>query len=247
MSETRGQLTEHLRFFAELGVSGISSDKRWTQRPDAASEAHRTSDVGHRLSGAGPRDAASLLASIKEEIGPQCTRCKLHTLGRTQVVFGVGNPDADLMFVGEAPGGDEDVQGIPFVGRAGQLLTKMIAAINFQRDDVYIANVIKCRPPGNRNPEPDEVETCEPFLFQQIDAVRPRVIVALGSFAAKALLRSNESISRLRGRVYDFRGARLIPTFHPAFLLRSPERKRDAWEDLKRARALLSAPVSDDE
>jgi DNA polymerase len=162
-------------------------------------------------------------------------------------VFGVGNPDADLMFVGEAPGGDEDIQGIPFVGRAGQLLTKMIAAINFERDQVYIANVIKCRPPGNRNPEPDEVATCEPFLFQQIDAIRPRVIVALGSFAAKALLRSNDSISRLRGRVYDFRGAKLVPTFHPAFLLRSPERKRDAWEDLKRARALLSAPAGDDE
>ena len=149
--------------------------------------------------------------------------------------------------VGEAPGGDEDIQGIPFVGRAGQLLTKMIAAINFERDQVYIANVIKCRPPGNRNPEPDEVETCEPFLFRQIDAIRPRVIVALGSFAAKALLRSNDSISRLHGRVYDFRGAKLVPTFHPAFLLRSPERKRDAWEDLKRARALLTAPVTDDE
>src|SRR5262249_32622136 len=158
-----------------------------------------------------------------------------------------GNPDADLMFVGEAPGGDEDIQGIPFVGRAGQLLTKMIAAINLERDQVYIANVIKCRPPGNRNPEPDEVDTCEPFLFQQIDAVRPRVIVALGSFAAKALLRSNDSISRLRGRVYEFRGAKLIPTFHPAFLLRSPERKRDAWEERKSARARRTAPVTDEE
>ena len=158
-------------------------------------------------------------------------------------MFGVGNPDADLLFVGEAPGADEDEQGIPFVGKAGQLLTKMILAINFERDQVYIANVIKCRPPGNRNPEPDEIATCEPFLFQQIDAVRPRVIVALGAFAAKTLLRSDDSISRLRGRVFDFRGAKLIPTFHPSFLLRSPDRKRDAWEDLKRARALLSAPV----
>ena len=156
-------------------------------------------------------------------------------------MFGVGNPDADLMFVGEAPGADEDIQGIPFVGKAGQLLTKMILAINLERDQVYIANVIKCRPPGNRNPEPDEIATCEPFLFQQIDAVRPRVIVALGAFAAKTLLRTDESISRLRGRVYDFRGAKLIPTFHPSFLLRSPDRKRDAWEDLKRARALLTA------
>jgi len=247
MSETRGQLSEHLRFFGELGVAGVSTDSRWSRRPDASDDLHRSSVIGPRTSGDGPRDAASLLALIKEEIGPQCTRCKLHGLGRTQVVFGVGNPDADLMFVGEAPGGDEDIQGIPFVGRAGQLLTKMIAAINFERDQVYIANVIKCRPPGNRNPEPDEVETCEPYLFRQIDAIRPRVIVALGSFAAKALLRSNESISRLRGRVYDFRGAKLIPTFHPAFLLRSPERKRDAWEDLKRARALLTAPVADDQ
>jgi DNA polymerase len=243
MSDTRGQIAEHLRYFAELGVAGVSSDSRWSRRPDAADEAVGASDVGPRTSGE-PRDAASLLALIKADIGPDCTRCKLHTLGRRQVVFGVGNPDADLMFVGEAPGADEDVQGIPFVGRAGQLLTKMIQAINLERDHVYIANVIKCRPPENRNPEPDEVATCEPFLFQQIDAVRPKVIVALGSFAAKALLRSNESISRLRGRIYDFRGAKLIPTFHPAFLLRSPDRKRDAWEDLKRARALLTAPVT---
>jgi uracil-DNA glycosylase len=160
------------------------------------------------------------------------------------VVFGVGNPDADLMFVGEAPGADEDLQGIPFVGRAGQLLTKMIEAINLRREDVYIANVIKCRPPGNRNPEPDEIAQCEPFLFQQIAAIKPKVIVALGSFAAKTLLRTDESISRLRGRIYDFQGAKLIPTFHPSFLLRSPDRKRDAWEDLKTARALLTAPVT---
>ena len=254
MSEGPGQIAEHLRFFAELGVAGVSTDSRWSKRPDAPTDEHRISDIGDRVSDIGhrasdalaPRDAARLLASIKDEIGPQCSRCKLHTLGRTQVVFGVGNPDADLMFVGEAPGGDEDIQGIPFVGRAGQLLTKMIQAINFERDQVYIANVIKCRPPGNRNPEPDEVETCEPFLFQQIDAIRPRVIVALGSFAAKALLRSNDSISRLRGRVYDFRGAKLVPTFHPAFLLRSPDRKRDAWEDLKRARALLTAPAAEE-
>ena len=176
------------------------------------------------------------------DLGSDCTRCKLHTLGRQRVVFGVGNPDADLMFVGEAPGADEDLQGIPFVGRAGQLLTKMIEAINLRRDDVYIANVIKCRPPGNRNPEPDEIAECEPFLFQQIAAINPKVIVALGAFAAKTLLRSEESISRLRGNIYDFRGAKLIPTFHPSFLLRSPDRKRDAWEDLKRARALLSGP-----
>ena len=168
-------------------------------------------------------------------------------MGRRQVVFGVGNPDADLMFVGEAPGADEDIQGIPFVGRAGQLLTKMIQAIQLERDQVYIANVIKCRPPDNRNPEPDEIDTCQPFLFRQIEAVRPKVIVALGSFAAKTLLKTQDSISRLRGRVYDFQGAKLIPTFHPSYLLRSPQFKREAWEDLKKARALLTTSVSPDE
>ena len=239
MSDTRQQLAEHLRFFGELGVAGVSQDSRWSQRPDAVIEEPPPSPSAHRAS-----DAASLLALVKADIGPDCTRCKLHGQGRQQVVFGVGNPEADLMFVGEAPGAGEDIQGIPFVGRAGQLLTKMIQAINLERDQVYIANVIKCRPPGNRNPEPDEIASCEPFLFQQIDAVRPRVIVALGSFAAKTLLRTEESISRLRGRVYDFRGAKLIPTFHPSFLLRSPDRKRDAWDDLKRARALLTAPVT---
>ena len=160
-------------------------------------------------------------------------------------MFGVGNPSADLMFVGEAPGADEDIQGIPFVGRAGQLLTKIIEAIELRREDVYIANVIKCRPPENRNPDPDEVDTCEPFLFQQIDAIKPKVIVALGTFAAKALLKTQDSISRLRGRVYDYRGAKLIPTFHPAFLLRSPDRKRDVWEDMKKARAILQAAADD--
>jgi len=248
MSDARGQVAEHLRFYGELGVAGISRDERWSKRPDASRV--DSSDIGHRISdigAAGPRDAANLLALIKADIGPDCPRCKLAGLGRKQVVFGVGNPDADLMFVGEAPGADEDIQGIPFVGRAGQLLTKMILAINLERDQVYIANVIKCRPPGNRNPEPDEIAACEPFLFQQIDAVRPRVIVALGAFAAKTLLRKEDPISRLRGRVYDFRGAKLIPTFHPSFLLRSPDRKRDAWEDLKKARAILTSAVTRDE
>jgi DNA polymerase len=158
-------------------------------------------------------------------------------------VFGVGNPQARLMFVGEAPGHEEDVQGIPFVGRAGQLLTKIIEAIELKREDVYIANVIKCRPPENRNPEPDEVETCEPFLFQQIDTIRPTVIVALGTFAARALLRTLEPISRLRGRVYDYRGAKLIPTFHPAYLLRNPASKREVWEDMKVVRGLLQSSL----
>ena len=177
------------------------------------------------------------LEHVRRELGP-CTRCKLHST-RTTLVFGVGNPHADLMFVGEAPGRDEDLQGIPFVGRAGQLLTKIIEAIDLTRDDVYIANVIKCRPPQNRNPEPEEVATCEPFLFGQVEAIRPKVIVALGSFAARVLLRRDESISRLRGGVFEYGGAKLVPTFHPAYLLRSPDKKRDVWEDMKRVRVML--------
>ena len=188
------------------------------------------------------------LAAIRSALG-DCTRCKLHTQGRKQIVFGVGNPAADIMFVGEAPGADEDTQGIPFVGRAGQLLTKMIEAMGLARDEVYIANVLKCRPPGNRDPQPDEVETCEPFLFQQVASVQPKVVIALGAFAARTLLKTQDPISRLRGRVYDYRGAQLIPTFHPSFLLRSPGYKREAWEDLKKALALLgrqppSAPAA---
>jgi DNA polymerase len=239
MSDTRQQIADHLRFYGELGVSGVNKASRRARPPVASSPEDRPSEAGHGLSG------AEVLALIRADVGDDCSRCKLHTLGRKQIVFGVGHPDADLMFVGEAPGADEDIQGIPFVGRAGQLLTKMIEAINLTRDQVYIANVIKCRPPGNRNPEPDEIAQCEPFLFRQIEAVKPKVIVALGSFAAKTLLRSEESISRLRGRIYEFHGAKLIPTFHPSFLLRSPDRKRDAWEDLKKARALLTAGTKD--
>ena len=209
---------------------GISRDARWRSREVAIEpkEVTGTPAAGTILS----------LQEIREDVG-DCTRCKLHTLGRKQIVFGVGNPNADLMFVGEAPGADEDVQGIPFVGRAGQLLTKMIEAMGFSRDEVYIANVIKCRPPENRNPDSDEVERCEPFLFKQIDSIRPKVIVALGAFAAKALLKTQDPISRLRGRVYDYHGAQLIPTFHPSFLLRSPNQKKYAWDDLKKALALL--------
>ena len=263
----RAHLAEHLRFYQELGVTGINADRQWRAR--AAD--HRAAEAGHhdgephdsddrsvrlqpdqrRLP---PDDAQPLtlsrspedaLRAIRDEIG-DCTRCKLHTLGRTQIVFGVGSPSADLMFVGEAPGADEDIQGVPFVGRAGQLLTKIIEAIGLTREDVYIANVIKCRPPGNRNPDPDEVDRCEPFLFQQIDRIQPKVIVALGTFAAKALLKTQDPISRLRGRIYDYRGAKLVPTFHPAFLLRSPDRKRDVWEDMKKVRALLAESPGDD-
>ena len=230
------KLRAHLEFAAELGVAGVSRDPAWRVRGDAASSLNASSEE-HPV--AFSRSAAEALVAVRTEIG-DCTRCKLHAQGRKQIVFGVGNPEADLMFVGEAPGGDEDIQGIPFVGRAGQLLTKIIEAIDLKREDVYIANVIKCRPPGNRNPEQDEVETCEPFLFQQIDIIKPKVVVALGTFAARALLRTLDPISRLRGRVYDYRGAKLIPTFHPAYLLRNPASKREVWEDMKVVRRLLT-------
>ena len=228
-------LDAHLEFFGELGVKGIRLDPEWHLRGDRS--ATEAGEQGSSLNDLRPRLLP--LAAIREDLGP-CTRCKLHTLGRKQIVFGVGNPNADLMFVGEAPGADEDVQGEPFVGRAGQLLTKIIEAIGMKREDVYIANVIKCRPPGNRNPEPDEVEQCEPFLFRQIDTIKPKVIVALGKFAAQCLLRTSDPITRLRGREYKYRDAILMPTYHPAYLLRTPSAKREVWEDMKRVKALLS-------
>lgn len=246
---SRHEIADHLRFYQDLGVAGINRDTKWRKRAGSmpatappTSAAEQGPDDTEAVPVTLSRSPVEALSAIRQDIG-ECTRCKLHGMGRQQIVYGVGNPEADLMFVGEAPGADEDVQGIPFVGRAGQLLTKIIEAIDLKRDDVYIANVIKCRPPGNRNPDPDEVEACEGFLFRQIDSIRPKVIVALGTFAAKALLKTQDPISRLRGRVYDYRGARLIPTFHPAFLLRSPDRKRDVWEDMKKVRALLREPA----
>jgi uracil-DNA glycosylase family 4 len=178
----------------------------------------------------------SLLA-VRQELG-ECTRCKLAG-GRTNLVFGTGNPEAELVFVGEGPGADEDLQGEPFVGKAGQLLTRMIEAMGYRREQVYIANVVKCRPPGNRNPEPDEIEPCEPFLRRQLEAVGPKVIVALGKFAAQTLLRSTVPITRLRGTWSTYQGVRLMPTFHPAYLLRSPEEKKKAWADLQLVMAEL--------
>ena len=178
------------------------------------------------------------LEEVREEIG-DCKRCKLHR-GRRNIVFGVGNPEADLMFVGEAPGADEDAQGIPFVGRAGQLLTRIIEAIGLQREQVYIANIIKCRPPGNRDPERDEVESCEGFLFQQIQAIDPMLVVALGRYAAQTLLQTQTAISRMRGKFFPYKGSLLIPTFHPSYLLRNPSAKRQVWEDMKAIRAKLT-------
>jgi len=189
------------------------------------------------------QDKPAALQAIRDDIG-DCTRCRLHK-GRTKLVFGVGNPNAELMFVGEGPGADEDAQGEPFVGRAGQLLNNMISAMGLRREDVYIANVVKCRPPGNRTPEKDECDTCSPFLLRQIEVIKPKVIVALGAVAAKNLLAVNDSMANLRGRWYDFRGARLAVTYHPAYLLRDPRQKKETWKDLQMVMKFLglSAPA----
>jgi DNA polymerase len=172
------------------------------------------------------------LEEVRRELG-DCRRCKLHS-GRTNIVFGTGNPKAKLVFVGEGPGRDEDLQGKPFVGQAGQLLTKIIQAIQLTREEVYIANIIKCRPPGNRNPEPDEIQACEPFLIKQLEVIRPKLICALGTFAAQTLLKTDEKISLLRGRFHQYQGIPIMPTYHPAYLLRNPHFKRDVWEDMKK-------------
>jgi len=240
---SRDDVSAQLDYFAELGVTGISKDAKWTER-----EAHVSGCAGAPVPQVPGAEVVVVddvrpaltegLAEIRMEIG-DCTRCKLSAT-RTNIVFGVGNPNADLMFVGEAPGADEDEQGEPFVGRAGQLLTKIIEAMGYQRSDVYIANILKCRPPNNRPPEPDEVATCEPFLFKQIDSIKPKVIVALGTHAAHTLLKIDTPISKIRGQVLDYRGdVKVVPTFHPAYLLRSPDKKRDVWEDMKKVRALL--------
>jgi uracil-DNA glycosylase family 4 len=186
-------------------------------------------------------DRAAALKIIREEIG-ECTRCALHK-GRNKLVFADGDPNAQLMFVGEGPGADEDAQGLPFVGRAGQLLNNMITAMGLKREEVYICNVVKCRPPGNRTPEPEEANTCAPFLFQQIDVVRPQVIVALGATAATYLLGHRQPLAGLRGRVHAFRGTQLIVTYHPAFLLRDPRQKKEAWADLQIAMKELGLKV----
>jgi uracil-DNA glycosylase len=174
---------------------------------------------------------APTLEEIRKEVG-DCKRCKLHRTRRT-IVFGEGNKKAKLMFIGEGPGYDEDVQGRPFVGKAGQLLTRIIQSIHLEREEVYIANIIKCRPPQNRNPEPDEIKSCSPFLMKQIQAIQPKIICALGAFAAQTLLQTDAKITSLRGRTFDFKGIKVLPTYHPAFLLRNPDKKREVWEDMK--------------
>jgi len=223
----------------ELGVLGYP--ERTTAAP-AAEPVRATVATETDLFTAPGLQRAQSLEAVRTELG-DCTRCKLSG-HRTQIVFGVGNPKARLVFVGEAPGRDEDAQGEPFVGRAGQLLTEIITkGMKLKREDVYICNVIKCRPPENRNPEPDEVASCEPFLLRQLELIGPEVIVALGKFAVQTLLREKTPITKLRGRWYDYHGIRLMPTFHPAYLLRNPAEKRVVWEDIQKVMRVLGLPT----
>jgi uracil-DNA glycosylase family 4 len=256
---SKSALRERLKFYRELGIGPLykcavepgtdatdaivevlaqAGDQLMAEQEQVANEAYIPSKKN--LSG---EDRVAQLRVILDEIGPNCQRCKLAKLGRKQIVFGTGDAHAKLMFIGEGPGADEDEQGLPFVGRAGQLLNNMIVAMGLKREQVYIANIVKCRPPGNRTPERDECDTCSPFLMRQIRVVQPKVIVALGATAAKNLLGMNDSMAALRGRFYDFspKGSmtdapfdcKLAVTYHPAFLLRDPRQKKETWKDLQ--------------
>jgi DNA polymerase len=209
LGEILAQVKAHLKFQRELGITTLVSRRETKPLPD--------------------------LAAIRQEIG-ECTRCRLHQ-GRQRIVFGEGNPRATLVFVGEAPGREEDMEGRPFVGQAGELLTRIIKAIDLTREQVYITNIVKCRPPHNRDPKSDEIQTCFPFLIKQLEAIRPKIICALGTFAAQTLLATAERISALRGHFHTYYGAKLMPTYHPAFLLRNPQFKKAVWEDMKAIRA----------
>jgi uracil-DNA glycosylase family 4 len=268
-AELRRALAARIRYYNELGIydfyrrETVPSSTAAQDLPESVNQPEQREEMPPRRSALAARtkpepsleviankpeygvnDPLEALKIIRQDLG-DCTRCVLHQQGRKQIVFGVGNPQADLMFIGEAPGADEDQQGEPFVGRAGQLLNNMIKAMGLEREQVYIANIIKCRPPNNRTPERDECETCSPFLMRQVATIKPKVIVALGAVAAKTLLAINDSMSNLRGRWYEFRptgarsndpnwtGAKLAVTYHPAFLLRDPRQKKEAWKDLQ--------------
>jgi uracil-DNA glycosylase family 4 len=228
LADVVADLRERARYYATLTDLGLPP-----RAPVPVPEAPAVS------SSVAASDAAAGLKAVREDIG-DCQRCKLAG-GRRNIVFGQGNPNARLMFIGEAPGGEEDVQGLAFVGRAGQLLTDIIEkGLKIPRKDVYIANVLKCRPPENRNPEPDEIMSCQPFLEKQIEVIRPAVLVGLGKFAGQWLLKTAEPISRIRGRVGDYKGIKVVPTYHPAFLLRNPSAKKEVWEDMKTVLSLLA-------
>ena len=195
-----------------------------------------------RVKGRMPSRKALTLGDVKKELG-DCQGCSLGRV-RTNIVFGEGNPKAEIVFVGEAPGGDEDIQGRPFVGRAGQLLTRIVAAMGLKRADVYICNILKCRPPGNRNPKPEEIAACEPILIRQLEAINPRVICALGTFAAHTLLKTDVPITILRGKFHSYHGIQLMPTYHPAYLLRNPGAKKQVWDDVQKIMKLLSGQIT---
>jgi len=255
--ETRDKLAAWLRYYDDLGLRSFYRDRiaaagsslesepvppsapaAWhAPVPPAARIPVLPIVQGPSLFEAVERVEGDTLERIREDIG-DCTRCRLHK-HRTHIVFGVGNPKAELVFVGEGPGHDEDAQGIPFVGRAGRLLTQIIQAMGLRREDVYICNVIKCRPPENRTPEKDEIATCSPFLLRQLAVIRPKVIVCLGNVAAQTLLGTHKPISHYRGQWFDFRGSRLIATYHTAYLLRNPSAKAEVWADLKKVMGVL--------
>jgi|tagenome__1003787_1003787.scaffolds.fasta_scaffold20947042_2 uracil-DNA glycosylase len=258
-SELQQQLADRVRFYRELGIydfyrrKGASNSGPSAETQHAASvppgvaelvsiDQEGTPDEALPFSQPEEMTPERALRVIREDIG-DCTRCVLHKQGRKQIVFGVGNARADIMFIGEAPGADEDQQGEPFVGRAGQLLNNMITAMGIRREDIYIANIIKCRPPGNRTPERDECDTCSPFLMQQIEVVKPKIIVALGAVAAKTLLGVNDAMANLRGRIYDFKKTKLAVTYHPAYLLRDPRQKKETWKDLQMVMKYLGMPM----
>ena len=266
------KLDARLRFYEDLGLGPFYRHRRSPQKqlravsvesfasteelilPKAAPKVTATSKVASLpvvpvlpvatsplpLEGSG-KVTGETLQSVREDLG-ECTRCKLHKT-RNKIVFGDGSAKAQLVFVGEGPGADEDAQGLPFVGRAGKLLTQMIEAMGLRRSDVYICNVVKCRPPGNRQPEPDEVQKCSPFLFRQLDVLQPKVIVCLGATAAQTLLQTNRSISHFRGQWMDFRGYKMLATYHPAYLLRNPAAKGEVWKDLQKVMAELGLEV----
>ena len=245
VTSTIEELKRFFRFLAERGYQGFECSRSALDMMDAWGR-HRSSPSGYdptgrsSLSGFAPtkkKVAPETLTEIRTDLG-DCRRCRL-SKSRKNIVFGTGDSDARLMFVGEGPGYEEDQSGEPFVGAAGRLLTKIINAINLSREQVYICNIIKCRPPGNRNPMPDEIETCFPFLKRQIASVKPDIICALGTFAAQTLLDTRVPISKLRGCFHDYSGTKVLPTYHPAYLLRNPEKKRDVWEDMKMVMKVL--------
>ncbi len=255
---TKSALRERLQFYRELGIGPLYRQDVATTPIEVPPQESAEILTTFEPSGdffplpASDLDRDAQLRVILDEIGPNCQRCKLAKLGRKQIVFGTGDPHAELMFIGEGPGADEDAQGLPFVGRAGQLLNNMIAAMGLRREQVYIANIVKCRPPGNRTPERDECDTCSPFLMRQIHVIRPKVIVALGATAAKNLLGVNDSMGSMRGRFYDFSPphasgepfeCKLAVTYHPAFLLRDPRQKKETWKDLQMVMRHLGLPM----